>query len=656
MKDRTARAMSAAFYEKTNTLLGTTGADALTAKDVAISEAASATAANAAAQLARQATEGARDEALAFGSAEHFESWTLADAASFADGDTAVVLASDTGQHTSVAGDFGADGGNTPNAGYYRYSDSVASLVRVGALESWLTAANAELADAAISAIKAPDTGIRPGALVYDPFTKKMLLGFNALGDAQLNGVEFTRAIPDANGDVHIIGDGVRGLLTIHVETGQIGVGSFTDETVARLSARLGDAPSGGVSAGSPTLMDTKIDAMNDTGQSLTNGAGAERTKQTSPTLTNQPPPFSLMFNTGTRGRMSNVLSGSTLTSLVPAIEQEDAAGGNGETQGCGAMHQLYGANIARGVNRYGFFRSHGSNGQRIDQINSGTQPFANGLIEVQRLIALAAARGFTVTIPDIAITQGEADRAAGTAKATYKTLMRGLLDAYNANWLPEIRAQSGHSSDPALKLLIHQLAAAANGLYGASDIAVAHYELARDESDMWLIGPSYVYETLAEPGMPIVDHIHRPARSYRLMGAYRAKARDRLRAGGSFAPMMPTAINRVGDTITISLGNAIGNLVIDTATLPENTTYLKGFEYSGGVTVTNVAVSGKTLTLTLSSAAAGTLRYAYTAIAGITGRPSAWGNIRDSDAVPCLPDPTRLLWNWLPTFEETIP
>ncbi|WP_374414294.1 hypothetical protein [Novosphingobium colocasiae] len=103
-----------------------------------------------AAELAQAGAESARDDALAFGLAQTWN--TYADAAArvgWADGDRAIVIATDTGTHASATGDYGASGGQTPNSGYYTYSTSLTKLVRKGALESALTGANADRAEAA---------------------------------------------------------------------------------------------------------------------------------------------------------------------------------------------------------------------------------------------------------------------------------------------------------------------------------------------------------------------------------------------------------------------------------------------------------------------------------------------------------------------------
>lgn len=593
--------------------------------------------------------------------AHPFDLWTdlLAVAADMPDGLKAEVSAADTGTHADDP-----VSGTVNNRGIYEKQPGQAIPVWIDELDSDRAAANVDLAGAKVieaeeivDAFTSDATGIRAGTLALDDVTGKELLGFTNDGDTRVNGVWFNRAVPDGDGFVHIVGDGIRRILAIEDATGLLDFGGITAGCAARMAVAIGGAPTPG-SGGLLTSVSSVITYAPATGQSLSMGGGLDRVPGVPPVVTTLPPPLAVMFSTGTRGVGGGVLSGGTLMDFVPMVEQENASLGAGETQCSGFAHQHYALALARGQRHYVLGRSHGQEGRLLTQINDGSQPYANGVIELERAIALAADKGMTIECRAISMTQGEADRSAGTTTATYKATFVQYVADIQTDWLPLLQAQEGHGSDPAIKVLIHQLAADA-GSVGASNIAVAHYELARDAANCVMIGPSYIYETQylasAGPAGPAgADNVHRTAAAYQLMGAYWAKAHDRVANVGSFAPMMPTAIARVGGTITITCGNAVGNLVIDTTTLPDNTTYPKGFEYSGA-TITNVAVSTNQVILTLSTAAAGTLRYAFTSVGSTPGRPSAWGNIRDSDAVPCLPNPSRLLWNWLPTLEEII-
>lgn len=81
-------------------------------------------------EYARDETVSARDEALNYGSARLFRSWSEASAATFTADEYVMVISTDTGTHTDPV-----VGGIVSNAGVFRYSGSPAGLERVGDLQ-----------------------------------------------------------------------------------------------------------------------------------------------------------------------------------------------------------------------------------------------------------------------------------------------------------------------------------------------------------------------------------------------------------------------------------------------------------------------------------------------------------------------------------------
>lgn len=489
--------------------------------------------------------------------------------------------------------------------------------------------------------IESATSVVRRGALVLvDGFE---VLGFNRYGEARMPGVEFSRAEADGHGVLDILRAGAYRLLAVDTATGEIIVGAFDSGTVDRLRARIG-APLGRQG------MDGLLELLPATGQSNAVAAGVNRNKTDAPVLHATPlvPDAGVMFNTGTRGAQSLALDPATLTDLVPAFEQEDADLECGETQGAGMLAQYHRQNLAAGEARLLLFRAHGSSGKRLDEIENGTQPFANALIEAAAAQRLAALYGMEVTCLAVTLTHGEADRGLDTentftTKADYKAGLVALRADYNASLAPFLVA-----GNPDIAMLVDQLACAYNPLADetASQIAVGMYELARDEAGFYLSCPKYTFE--------MIDTVHFTPAAQALIGEYHGKLRRQLRAGTATSPMVPTAIARAGTAITLTFGNAVGDLVLDTATLPAAADM--GFEYDGAA-ITDVAVAGNTVTLTLAADAAGTLRYAYTAPGGASDpkRSGAWGNLRDSDPTPSVTNPALQLHNWAPVFEEII-
>jgi hypothetical protein len=170
------------------------------------------------------------------------------------------------------------------------------------------------------------------------------------------------------------------------------------------------------------------------------------------------------------------------------------------------------------------------------------------------------------------------------------------------------------------------------------------------------LVGPRY-------PLLYGPDGVHLTNEGYRLMGEYHAKAYQRVVVEhGTWEPLRPIAVARVGAVVSVKLLVPAPPLVLDTerAVDPGN----MGFEYvddgPATPTITKVAIaSTDTVEVTLSSVptgANGRLRYAFTGVLGAKGglQTGARGNLRDSDATP-----SRYgyeLFNWCVHFDEPVP
>lgn len=96
-------------------------------------------------ELSASTASSAAAEAKNYGNANLRDSYTAADAESWTAGAWVQILSTDTGTHASKAGDVGASGGQTPNAGLFR-EDATLGLIRKGGNEGQLAEAWAEAA------------------------------------------------------------------------------------------------------------------------------------------------------------------------------------------------------------------------------------------------------------------------------------------------------------------------------------------------------------------------------------------------------------------------------------------------------------------------------------------------------------------------------
>lgn len=565
------------------------------------------------------------------------------------DGQRGYVPNSDEGTHTDPV-----VGGTVDNAGTFAWSTAEEGWERVddyqdvAAIEAQFDAAKGDYATLPdrLDAIDPPVTDAtsdRPPVLIaLDSITGKELLAFEQdTGTLRIpRGLKAT-AGPDIEAAfIEIVafpieGGGRHVPLAVRPSDGAVSISFLDAASVQRLRSQLTDS----IGSFGRNIAREKLVYLPANGQSTVVGGGL-----TYSTLAGEPgivsviprTPYSLMFNTGLLGVQGSALSEASLVDFVPAVE-EWYLGAYGETPGSGLMAQLHALSVAGGAVGPMVFRTHGQAGRRIDELDKagGLNPYENGLKELNQAIAIALGYGYEIECPYVFWEQGEADRSAGTTKASYKSQFLQLLSDYRNDFdavLPDDAPQVG--------MIIGQLCAATGG--SGSVISVAHYELARDTSGVLLACPNYVFD--------MVDAVHFTAAANALRGEYYGKCWSR----GATQALMPTNISRVGTSITLNLTPKSGSLVVDTTTLPEATDY--GFTYVGAnitaVSITD-AETGQ-VTITLDASSGGTLRYAYSG-PGATGRSGAWGNLCDEDDVPSLTSPGRMLRNWTAIFEETV-
>jgi len=192
------------------------------------------------------------------------------------------------------------------------------------------------------------------------------------------------------------------------------------------------------------------------------------------------------------------------------------------------------------------------------------------------------------------------------------------------------------------------------------------------------LVTPNY-------PFTHFTDCLHYTAHSQRRLGAYFAKAYERVVVEGKkWEPTRPLSVERAGAVITVKYVVPVPPLVIDTVrvSLPSSANHLPtvaspnavlpvlGFVYRDSTmsaSITSVAVTAPdTVTITLSAVPTGAnpiLRYAYerqsaAACPGPTN--GARGNIRDSDTtvghhLDASGNPYEL-FNWSVAYQLPVP
>jgi hypothetical protein len=270
--------------------------------------------------------------------------------------------------------------------------------------------------------------------------------------------------------------------------------------------------------------------------------------------------------------------------------------------------------------------------GQRIDQINKGTAPFASAVAQAG---ALAGVTGESGGVLAVTFGQGESDSQAGTDPATYLAALIQLAKDADA----DLRSASGQTKR--IPTVVYQM----NGTGRA--IGLAHLQASIDSPLIYCAGPMYPYE--------YYDTLHINAASSRLVGAKHGEVIKKVAIDGDeWEPLRPIDAKVLGNAITLTFSKS--GLVLDTTLLPAQTNSGFVVKNAAGTAQTVSAVevlNGNQVRLTCGTAPASDWTVEYGVAA--TGRADPFvgkmGNLRDNagsevsfDGVP--------LHNWCVVFD----
>jgi hypothetical protein len=381
------------------------------------------------------------------------------------------------------------------------------------------------------------------------------------------------------------------------------------------------------------------------TGQSLGNGFGSQPVLSTTQAYNNK------MLNTGVNANSS----GAAFTGLVPLVETlvpDPLEGANqGETIASGMTNQLssqLASSGSVGCSLDFTVSDSATSGRSIAEISRGTTFYGWNLSQITAIRGYALAAGKTFRAKALCLIHGEADTAFSSA--TYLNDVLTLL----ANFNTDVAAITGQTEE--IKLLICQQNSWTKNpaTQPGADVPMAQYLIA-------VQNPTKVAFTTPKYHLPYGDGVHLTAAGERWLGEYYGKAYDYfILRGYNRLPLYPISATISGAVITATFNVPSAPIVFDTTLVSNPGNF--GFEYfdnSGAPpAISNVAISGNTVIVTLASVPTGSarrFRYAYTgtsgANAGATTGPR--GNLRDSDPYPSLYGNT--LYNWCPAFNIAI-
>lgn len=372
-----------------------------------------------------------------------------------------------------------------------------------------------------------------------------------------------------------------------------------------------------------------------------------------------------LTFNGGPVFTSLGTIPASSITDLVRCAETA-----TGESPITSALRWSVARDLA--ANAAPLIRigeTHGYAGQRLIEVSKGTAPYTNGLTLWKRAAELAFAYDLPgLWCPAVLLDQGEADRS-GTSRGTWSS----QFATFRADHEADLRAIT-RQPEP-VWFILAQLASAPGSTTDATGAwtALSQWDVMRNGLRATLGFPSYFFQ-----GAYGMSGVHFTPTGHALRGEYHAKAHRIIRRAIEAAArdgvdpwsltiasiracLRPDTANvaRAGAVITIPLilpadGTAV---VLDTSTLPAATNF--GFVKTAGAggAISNVALVGNAIQVTLDAPGGATLRYAYDNITfpRPSDRSSAWGNFRDDCDEDSIAVPGLKLRNWLVTFDVTV-
>lgn len=333
-------------------------------------------------------------------------------------------------------------------------------------------------------------------------------------------------------------------------------------------------------------------------------------------------PHHAVMFSVGIDQDGLTAVDPTTLSDFVPAVHEVGRPAFAAVDIGVGyaAIQRITGSQ-----ERGALIRSDWRGSSSIYVFQKGTVAYANLIASLTRAALVAGQYGRDVE-PHIVWMQGEA------SSSSYTTELRQLI----ADLQTDVFAAIGRMP----KFMIVQTGGDDAGADISADTAIPQLTLAEENDgspNVVLAATNYAY--------PIVDDYHLSNLGRKMLGEAIAAAAMIIEKRGTFRGVRPKTVVRTGASIVIDFWNDGCPLKWDTDWVLAAANY--GFAYTGAA-ISSVAITGRDqVTITLASAAAGTLNYANTLI---DTTDDVWSSARGQlFASAGIPSPAKLRGNAIP-------
>ena len=327
------------------------------------------------------------------------------------------------------------------------------------------------------------------------------------------------------------------------------------------------------------------------------------------------------------------------------------------ETPDCGLANWLTEQEQTPSPGRVSVTDNWAIGGTAYSAMAKGTGPYTN--MAAAMAAAAAAAPGGTTWRAAQVWVHGETDDGNGVSAATYQ----GYMEALQSDFETDAQAALGFAGT--VPLVYSQVASwpQYSPILVRSTVALGQLQAALDNpTKIFCAGPNYHL-----PVQSSGANLHYTNVGMRRLGEYLAKSlyyalvRQQPRL-----PLYVSGATAAGNIVTLTVGGGDGSdLAIDTTTVRERSD--RGIEYTDGsaspAAITDVSVSGRTITVTLNKDAAALansplVRVALTAPNDAPVGPTGNGpgsNIRDQDPAASRQGGEDPLRNWLSTQEIAL-
>ncbi|UKS71401.1 hypothetical protein VIK251_00051 [Klebsiella phage vB_KpnM_VIK251] len=354
------------------------------------------------------------------------------------------------------------------------------------------------------------------------------------------------------------------------------------------------------------------------TGQSLAAGGS---TKTQSPVTTVSPVDYGVLsFATGPKVDFKyDTLDESLLNTVIPCREDLGTRP-NQESPSSGVAYkvrEITGSSV--------LVTDACSSGTAIADISLGTATFTGATKMIQAAAKLAKSLNLEYS-PVLVFIHGNQNAAAGTSIASYRSSMEALRVQYQ-----NVVNDAAELTSP-LHMFVGQLSntipyGGSAGSTRTNNIGIAQYEESRDNE--------FIHLASAQYARPYSDGEHLTSEGYRTEGEVIGTMVGQWLNNPEKTSLIPDEENVVqtGNTITIPILGAVGNLTIDTNRVTDPGNF--GFILTGA-SISSVSISGNNVVITKTDTATATrVAYASTGIAGQNPGPvtGSRGCIRDSQA-----------------------